>query len=57
MSESNISGCPRCYNDRLDSIPISHNELCRFDYDTKRGVTLEFSKSIEAEPERWEKQK
>jgi hypothetical protein len=46
---SNIGECPCCYNVRLDSIPVSYNELCKFDYDPKRGITLEFSKSAEAE--------
>lgn len=49
MGESNISECPCCYNVRLDSIPVSYNELCKFDYDTKRGITMKFSKSAESE--------
>ena len=49
MGESNISECTCCYNVRLDSIPVSYNELCKFDYDTKRGVTMKFSKSAESE--------
>jgi hypothetical protein len=36
--------CPCCDSTRVESIPISYNEVYKFDYDPKRGVTLEFSK-------------
>ena len=29
---------------RVESIPISDNDVYSFDYDPKRGITLEFSK-------------
>jgi hypothetical protein len=35
--------CPSCSNNRVESIPISYNEVYKFDYDPKRGVTLKFS--------------
>ena len=35
--------CPCCRNNRVESIPISYNEVYKFDYNPKRGVTLEFS--------------
>ena len=35
--------CPSCSNKRVESIPISYNEVHKFDYNPKRGVTLEFS--------------
>jgi hypothetical protein len=35
--------CPNCSNNRVESIPISYNEVYKFDYNPKRGVTLEFS--------------
>src|SRR5919198_949395 len=35
--------CPSCSNNRVESIPISYNEVYKFDYNPKRGVTLEFS--------------
>jgi hypothetical protein len=39
-----ISKCPTCNKSRVESIPISDNDVYRFDYDPKRGITLEFSK-------------
>lgn len=35
--------CPYCNSIKLDSIPVSHNEICKFKYDPTRGVTMEFS--------------
>jgi hypothetical protein len=35
--------CPSCSNNRVESIPISYNEVYKVDYNPKRGVTLEFS--------------
>jgi hypothetical protein len=34
--------CPFCSEGSIESIPIAENENYRFDYDTKRGVTMEF---------------
>jgi len=35
--------CPYCDSIRIDSIPMSHNEVCKFGFDPIRGVTMEFS--------------
>jgi hypothetical protein len=41
------SKCPSCNNDdKLESIPISYDEVYKFDYDQKRGIILEFSKKL-----------
>ena len=38
--------CPSCNDDdKLESMPISYDEVYKFDYDQKRGIILEFSKS------------
>ena len=42
-----IRECTLCGNIRLDSIPIAYDELCKFDYDTRHGVTLEFMRNPE----------
>jgi hypothetical protein len=34
--------CPLCQNGRIESLPISDNEIYRFDYGLKRVSTLEF---------------
>ena len=38
-----IFKCAHCNSIKLDSIPISDNEICKFRYDPARGVTMEFS--------------
>ena len=38
-----ITECPSCNDTRVESLPISHDEVYRFGYNPKRGVTLEFS--------------
>jgi hypothetical protein len=40
-SES-FAKCPSCVEGNIESIPIAENENYRFNYDTKRGVTMEF---------------
>jgi hypothetical protein len=40
-SES-FAKCPYCVEGKIESIPIAENENYRFNYDTKRGVTMEF---------------
>lgn len=40
-----ITECPSCNGTDVESLPISHDEVYKFDYDPKRGVTLEFSTS------------
>ena len=37
------SKCPSCSNNRVESIPISYDEVYKFDYDPKHGVILKFS--------------
>jgi hypothetical protein len=38
------SKCPMCDKRKVESMPIADDELYKFDYDLKHGVTLEFSK-------------
>jgi hypothetical protein len=35
--------CPSCSNNRVQSMPVSCNEVYKFDYNPKRGLTLKFS--------------
>jgi hypothetical protein len=42
MTKETITKCPSCNEENLESLPITENEKYRFDYDTKRGVTMEF---------------
>jgi hypothetical protein len=37
-----VSKCPVCEESRVESLPISYDETCKFDYDSRRGITLEF---------------
>jgi hypothetical protein len=39
---SKVAKCPCCDNNSIEFIPISHNEVYNFSYDSKRGITLEF---------------
>jgi hypothetical protein len=34
--------CPACKGDRIESIPVAGNEMYVFDYDERRGVTIDF---------------
>ena len=34
--------CPACRSERIESIPVAGNEMYVFDYDTRRGVTVDF---------------
>jgi hypothetical protein len=34
--------CPSCMNGKVESMPISDNEIYTFHYSATRGVTLEF---------------
>jgi hypothetical protein len=36
--------CPICIEGNIESMLINKNEVYKFDYDTKRGVVLEFLK-------------
>jgi hypothetical protein len=37
-----LAKCPSCNEGNIEFIPIAKNEKYGFDYDVKRGVTLEF---------------
>ncbi len=39
---SSLTKCPSCIEGNMESIPIAENENYRFDYDTRRGLTIEF---------------
>lgn len=38
--------CPICIEGNIESMSINKNEVYKFDYDTKRGVVLEFLKLL-----------
>jgi hypothetical protein len=44
MTEETIAKCPSCIRGNVESLPIAQNEKYRFEYDTKRGVSMEFSR-------------
>ena len=37
-----LAKCPSCNKGNIEFIPIAENEKYGFDYDVKRGVTMEF---------------
>jgi hypothetical protein len=39
---SSLTKCPSCIEGNMESIPIAENENYRFDFDTRRGLTMEF---------------
>jgi hypothetical protein len=39
---SSLTKCPSCIEGNMESIPIAENENYRFDYDSRRGPTMEF---------------
>jgi hypothetical protein len=39
---ASLANCPSCVGGKIESIPIAENEKYKFDYDTERGVTMEF---------------
>ncbi len=43
INKNPVVKCPCSNSIKLDSIPVSHNEVCKFRYDQIRGVTMEFS--------------
>jgi hypothetical protein len=43
IKKNPVVKCPYCDSIRIDSIPMSHNEVCKFGFDPIRGVTMEFS--------------
>jgi hypothetical protein len=42
IDKAPIFKCAYCSSIKLDSIPISDDEACRFGYDPTRGLTMEF---------------
>ncbi|HEX7032815.1 MAG TPA: hypothetical protein VF172_07440 [Nitrososphaera sp.] len=36
------SCCPACKTSKVETIPVAGNEMYVFDYDLKRGVTVDF---------------
>ncbi len=45
VAKRTVTKRPSCTDARLESMPISDNEIFKFEYNPERGVTLEFSKS------------
>ena len=41
-NSASLAKCPSCVEGNIESIPIAENENYRFEYDTKRGVIMEF---------------
>lgn len=41
-----VEMCPACLDGKVESMPISDNEVCTFRYDAIRGVTLEFGTKL-----------
>jgi hypothetical protein len=39
-----VEVCLSCMNSELDSMPLSFDEPYKFNYDVRRGVTLEFER-------------
>lgn len=37
-----VESCPGCGGERIESIPVAGNEMYVFDYDARRGVTVDF---------------
>lgn len=37
-----IEKCPACSSGQVETIPVAGNEMYVFDYDVKRGVTVDF---------------
>lgn len=43
-SITRIVNCPSCDNNKIESMPISENEVYRVDHNPKTGIVLEFQK-------------
>lgn len=43
INKTPIFKCEYCDSIKLESIPVSDNEMCKIRYDPARGVTMEFS--------------
>jgi hypothetical protein len=44
--DSSFAKCPSCIEEYLESMPIAKNENYLFNYDKKRGITMEFLRSV-----------
>jgi hypothetical protein len=44
--DSSFTKCPSCIEGDIESIPIAENENYRFRNDKKRGITMEFLRSV-----------
>jgi hypothetical protein len=44
--KSKFTKCPSCNSVEVESMPLFDNELYKFDYHPKRGVTLEFLNAV-----------
>jgi hypothetical protein len=42
-SRFTIEKCPSCMNGKIESMPLSDNEIFKFCHEEIRGVTLEFT--------------
>lgn len=40
-----FSRCLICHQDEIESLPLSDDEVYKFDYNSKRGISLEFKKN------------
>ena len=41
-NSASLAKCPSCIEGNIESVPVVENEEYKFDYDIKRGVTMEF---------------
>lgn len=39
---ASLTKCPSCIEGNIESVPVAENEEYTFEYDIKRGVTMEF---------------
>jgi hypothetical protein len=39
-----VDVCPSCKDEKVESMPIAFDETYKFDYDSGRGVILEFGR-------------
>jgi hypothetical protein len=42
FDQSGIEICPSCMEGKVESMPLSIDEICELQFDERRGVTLEF---------------
>jgi hypothetical protein len=42
ITKETTTKCPSCVKGDIESLPIAKNEKYRFEYDTKRGITIKF---------------